>query len=117
MADRRRSATKTDADPEPDQAAPDQAGNDRRRLSAAQAGRDGLEQITELTGKAAESVTGVRPSQDGWLVTVEVVEDRRIPSSTDILATYEAELDDDGELQSYRRTRRYSRGAGDNGGC
>lgn len=122
MADRRRPATKTEAGPEPDQAAqeqaaPDQAGDGRRRLSAAQAGRDGLEQITELTGKAAESVTGVRPSQDGWLVTVEVVEDRRIPSSTDILATYEAELDDDGELQSYRRTRRYSRGAGDNGGC
>ena len=47
---------------------------------------------------------------------MDVIEDRRIPSSTDILATYEAELDNDGELLSYRRVRRYSRGRGDNTG-
>lgn len=87
-----------------------------RRLSAAEAGREGLQQIIELTGKDPEGVTGVERSQDGWLVTVEVVEDRRIPSSTDILATYEAEIDGDGELLSYRRVQRYSRGRGDNGG-
>jgi hypothetical protein len=74
-----------------------------------------LEQITDLTGKDPESVTGVKRSQDGWLVTVEMVEDRRIPSSTDILSTYEAEIDNDGELLSYRRVRRYSRGSGDSG--
>ena len=89
---------------------------DQRRMSAAEAGQAGLEQITELTGKAPESVTGVGRSKDGWRVTVEVVEDRRIPSSTDILATYEAEIDGDGELLSYRRVRRYSRGRGDDGG-
>jgi hypothetical protein len=59
---------------------------------------------------------GVEPTQDGWLVTVDVVEDHRIPSSTDILASYEIELGPDGELVSYRRVRRYSRGRGDNGG-
>ena len=126
MAQRRRSATDTEAGPENDRAAAgpendgaeyDGAGEEERRLSAAEAGRDGLQQVTELTGKTPESVTGVRPSQDGWLVTVEVVEDRRIPSSTDILATYEAELDNDGELLSYRRVRRYSRGRGDDGDC
>jgi hypothetical protein len=105
MAERRRSSA--DADTE--------VAADQPRLSAAEAGREGLQQITELTGKEAESVTGVKRSQDGWTVTVEVVEDRRIPSSTDILATYEAELDNDGELLSYRRVRRYSRGRGDNG--
>jgi hypothetical protein len=89
---------------------------DRLRLSAAQAGREGLRQITGLTGKDPEGVTGVTRSQDGWLVTVEVVEDRRIPSSTDILSTYETEIDSDGELLSYRRVRRYSRGLGDGGG-
>jgi hypothetical protein len=89
---------------------------DQRPLSAAEAGREGLLQITELTGKDPEGVTGVTRSQDGWLVTVEVVEDRRIPSSTDILSTYETEIDGDGELLSYRRVRRYSRGVGDGGG-
>jgi hypothetical protein len=93
-----------------------EVAEDWRPLSAAEAGREGLGQITELTGKEPESVTGVTRSEDGWLVTVEVVEDRRIPSSSDILSTYETEIDDDGELLSYRRTRRYSRGRGDSEG-
>lgn len=92
-----------------------EAAGDWRPLSAAEAGREGLRQIAELTGKEPENVTGVTRSQDGWLVAVEVVEDRRIPSSSDILSTYETEIDDDGEPLSYRRTRRYSRGRGDNG--
>jgi hypothetical protein len=70
-------------------------------------------QIAELTGKQSEGITGVERGDDGWIVGVEVVEDRRIPSSTDILATYEIEVDADGELVSYRRVRRYARGRGD----
>ena len=101
----RRTPTRVDAE----------AADGWRPLSAAEAGREGLRQITELTGKDPESVTGVTRSQDGWLITVEVLEDRRIPSSSDILSTYETEIDGDGELLSYRRTRRYARGRGDNG--
>lgn len=85
-------------------------------LTAAQAGRHGLEQIAELTGKEPEGVTGVERSEDGWQVTVEVVEDRRIPSSGDILATYRTIIGPDGELASYKRTRRYNRGRGDDDG-
>jgi len=86
------------------------------RLTAAKAGQAALRQITELTGKEPEGVTGVERGDDGWVVGVEVVEDRRVPSSTDILATYEIELDMDGELMSYRRVRRYPRGRGDDEG-
>lgn len=85
-------------------------------LTAAQAGRHGLEQIAELTGKEPEGITGVERDEDGWQVTVEVVEDRRIPSSSDILATYRTLIGRDGELASYRRVRRYSRGRGDDDG-
>jgi Gas vesicle synthesis protein GvpO len=85
-------------------------------ISATEAGQIGLRQIAELTGKELEGVTGVEPAEDGWVVGVEVVEDRRIPSSTDILATYEIEIGMDGELVSYRRLRRYTRGRGDSGG-
>ena len=88
----------------------------RRRLPAAKAGQAGLRQIVELTGKDPEGVSGVERSDDGWLVTVDVVEDHRIPSSTDLLATYQIELDPDGELLSYRRTRRFARGRGDSDG-
>jgi Gas vesicle synthesis protein GvpO len=85
-------------------------------LSAARAAQAGLRQIVELTGKQPEGVTGVEPADDGWLVGVEVLEDRRIPSSADILAVYEAEIDADGDLASYRRVRRYARGRVDGSG-
>ena len=48
-----------------------------RRLSAAQVGQIGLRQIAELTGRQPEGVTGVEPGQDGWIVSVEVVEGSR----------------------------------------
>ena len=71
--------------------------------------------IAQLTGRKPLGATSVMPTDDGWTVEVEVVEDRRIPSSTDMLAMYEVVLDLDGELLSYRRTRRYIRGVGDSG--
>jgi len=43
-------------------------------------------------------------------VLVEVVEVRRIPDTTDVLALYEVTVDDDGALEGYRRRRRYVRG-------
>jgi hypothetical protein len=66
--------------------------------------------VAEMTGKEPEGIVSLEPRDDGgWLVEVEVVETRRVPDSTDILAIYEAELDDEGELVAYRRTKRYSR--------
>lgn len=82
------------------------------RIAAPAAAKAALRQIVELTGKEPEGVTAVQRAAEGWAVGVEVVEDRRVPSSSDILAVYEAELDADGELMSYRRLRRYSRGRG-----
>ncbi|GIH73132.1 gas vesicle protein GvpO [Sphaerimonospora thailandensis] len=89
---------------------------DRRRaraLNAETAGRAGARYIADLTGKIPEGVTLVEPIEHGWVVGVEVIEDHRIPSSGDILAIYEAEMDDTGDLLAYRRTRRYRRGTGD----
>jgi hypothetical protein len=64
----------------------------------------------ELTGKKPEGVASLEPAEDGWIVDVEVVEENRIPSSADILAMYQVDLDLAGTLLAYRRTARYSRG-------
>ena len=110
-----------DAD-EPEAADEDRsAGNGRRRsarpsrssMTAAEAARAALRQIAELTAKQPEGVTGVERTEDGWTVGIELVEDQRIPSSSDILATYEITIGPDGEMQSYRRIKRYARGRGD----
>lgn len=73
-----------------------------------------VEQFVELTGKAADGVTGARREDGGgWSMLVDVVEMERIPDSTSILATYRVDLDEDGQLTSYERLRRYHRGAVD----
>jgi hypothetical protein len=98
---------------------------DRRRRRARQGGpvrtarqavKAALRQVMDLTGKQAESITDVERREDGWMIGIEVVEDRRIPSSADILASYEAIVDQDGELIAYRRVSRYIRGRSDSDG-
>ncbi|KXK60701.1 gas vesicle protein [Micromonospora rosaria] len=84
-------------------------------MTAAEAARTGLQQIAGLTGKEPLGITSIQPTDDGWLVGVEVVEDHRVPSSIDLLGLYEVELDLTGSLLGYRRTRRYQRGKGDGG--
>jgi Gas vesicle synthesis protein GvpO len=72
------------------------------------------ESLAELIGHPPEGVSAVSHADgDGWLVDVDVLEVPRIPDTTSLLATYEVELDADGELRRYRRTRRYRRGSGD----
>jgi hypothetical protein len=83
----------------------------RKRKSGGAIAREGARQLAELTGRAVEGVVGFSRSEDGWTVEVEVLELSRIPNTTDVLAIYQLDLDEDGELDGYRRTRRYTRGA------
>jgi hypothetical protein len=85
----------------------------RPAMTAGEAAKAALREIAALTAKQPEGVTEVERTEDGWTVGIELVEDQRIPSSSDILATYETTIDADGELLSYRRVRRYARGRGD----
>ncbi|SEL01498.1 gas vesicle protein [Rhodococcus maanshanensis] len=84
-------------------------------ISAAEAAGIAVRDLVELTTREVVGVTSVAPTDDGWLIEVEVVEDRRIPTSSDILALYEVELTLDGDLISYSRTQRYARGSSDVG--
>jgi hypothetical protein len=51
-----------------------------------------------------------RSDDDGWKLTVELVELSRIPRAADVLGVYDVTLDAKGDLQGYRRVRRYARG-------
>jgi hypothetical protein len=82
-------------------------------LTPAEAARAAARHVAALTGKELCGVVSLERSDDGWLAGVEVVEDRRIPSSNDVLGLYLTEVDADGELRTYRRSRRYARGRGD----
>jgi len=80
-------------------------------VNGTEAARAAVRHLAELTGKETEGVVGLENGDEGWTVVLETVELRRIPATTDVLATYEVQLDGDGELRGYRRLHRYTRGA------
>ena len=78
-------------------------------LSAIRAAAMAQEQLEQLTGRSVESVSGLARRGDGWVVTLELVELERVPPTTDILASYRVELNQEGELMAYERVSRYYR--------
>lgn len=82
----------------------------RGSLTGARAVREAKDLLIELTGHECESVSGLSRTDDGgWAVTLEALELERVPRTTDILATYVVELDENGDLLKYERTSRYYR--------
>ena len=88
----------------------------RERSAGVRIAARAREELAEMTGLDPEGVTSLEQADDGtWRVTVEVLELSRIPETDDMLGSYEVELDEDGELLSYRRVRRYARSQVDQG--
>lgn len=68
----------------------------------------------ELSGYTPVSVTGLEhEDHDGWRVSVDVVEVERIPPTTSLMASYEIDVTEEGELRAYRRVRRFIRAHAD----
>ncbi|MFJ2745775.1 gas vesicle protein [Streptomyces sp. NPDC087440] len=114
--------TQTKADDAPEEApeeaseeAPEEQSEPKRRKKPGpmQILRAAREQVSELTGMPAESVSSFEQSEDGWVLRVEVLELERVPDTMSLLASYEVQLDHDGELTGYRRVGRYARGQAD----
>lgn len=89
-----------------------------RRSANQVSAKDAIKRVREdlpgLLGRPVESVLGVERNDDKlWQVSVQVVELSRIPNSTDVLGCYVVTLDKDGELDGYKRSRRYTRGQAD----
>jgi hypothetical protein len=87
----------------------------RGRISAREAIERVRGELPALLGHPVDSVLRLEPDDDnkGWTVTVQVVELSRIPHSTDVLGSYAVTLDQQGELMSYKRRRRYYRNQAD----
>ncbi|MEV5954888.1 gas vesicle protein [Streptomyces sp. NPDC051987] len=75
--------------------------------------RQARAQLAELTGMAAESVSSFEQTEDGWALEVEVLELPRVPDTMSLMASYQVELDPQGQLTGYRRVSRYERGRAD----
>jgi hypothetical protein len=71
--------------------------------------------IEDLTGFPPESVSGLQWDGESWLVSVDVCELERVPSTTDLMATYVVQLDERGGLLGYKRSGRFQRGHAEEG--
>jgi hypothetical protein len=85
------------------------------RTSAVDVLRKAAEQLAQLTGRTPDTVSAIERVDDGWRLEVELVELERIPSTTNVLATYEVDVDGRGDVVGYRRLRRYFRNAAEEG--
>jgi hypothetical protein len=78
-------------------------------MSGSVAVADAKTHLVDLTGQPCEAVSALHRTRDGWRVVLEVLELERIPRTTDILASYEVDLDETGDLLGYQRIHRYYR--------
>jgi len=87
----------------------DEATGHGRRLSGTKAVQQARAHLVALTGHDCESVSALQRTHQGWAVQMETVELERIPRTTDIMASYLIELDEQGDLMNYERVGRYYR--------
>src|SRR5690349_1645786 len=90
-------------------AAPNEHQKKKTAQSAEDAVRCARKYVTDVIGLDCESIAGVEREKDGWAITAVVIEVSRIPSTTDILGSYEIRVADNGQLLKCRRTERYHR--------
>ena len=74
-----------------------------------------LEQLVMLVDRPVTGIIGFGRRDGGWTVEAEVLELERVPDTMSILACYEIEVDEHGDLEGYRRVRRYARSAVEEG--
>jgi gas vesicle protein GvpO len=91
------------------------AGSNDGRLSAAELGQAALTTVHELTGYEPEAITGLEWDGEFWDISVDVMELSRIPNTTDVMASYVVQLDEQGTLRGLKRMRRFVRGSADQG--
>ncbi|GGW09625.1 gas vesicle protein [Streptomyces capoamus] len=88
-------------------------GTSSKRPTPMEVLRQARSQLAELTGLTPESVSSFEETEDGWSIEVEVLELARVPDTMSLMASYQVELDPEGQLTGYRRVRRYERGRAD----
>ena len=67
-------------------------------------------QLAEVTGLKPITVTGSFKDEQGWLITLDMLEMSRIPPATDVLGDYDVLVDEDGNMVKFKRTRTRLRG-------
>lgn len=68
-------------------------------------------QLAEVTGLKPVTVTRTSKDEQGWHITLDMLEMARIPPATDVLGDYDLLIDEDGNMLKFERMRTRLRGA------
>ena len=68
------------------------------------------EQLAEVTGFNPVAAVGGFKDEEGWHISVDVLEMARLPESTDIIGTYVVTLDPEGNMVKFEKKRSRLRG-------
>jgi len=72
-------------------------------LTAAQVIDRAKKQLSELVERKTSSVTAVSKDEEGWHVSLEMLERKAIPDHMDLLARYDVLLDEEGNIVKFDR--------------
>lgn len=67
-------------------------------------------QLAEVTGLKPVTVTGTSKDEQGWHITLDMLEMARIPPATDVLGDYDVLIGEDGNMLKFERKRTRLRG-------
>ena len=68
------------------------------------------ESLPMLTNREFNGVIGISKEGNEWKITLELIERKSIPDSSDILGIYEMKLDEGGEVLAFNRVKLRRRG-------
>ncbi len=68
------------------------------------------EQLAEVTGFNPVAAVGGFKDEEGWHISVDVLEMARLPEATDIVGTYVVTLDPEGNMVKFEKKRSRLRG-------
>ena len=69
-----------------------------------------LAEFPTLTNLKASGVIGISHGEEGWVVSIEMLEKKSIPDSMDVLGLYEVKVDDRGKIVDFSRVKLRKRG-------
>ena len=69
-----------------------------------------LAEFPTLANLKASGVIGVSHGEEGWVVSIEMLEKKSIPDSMDVLGLYEVKVDDRGKIIDFSRVKLRKRG-------
>ena len=67
-------------------------------------------QLAEVTGLKPITVTRTFKDEQGWHITLDMLEMARIPPATDVLGDYDVLMGEDGNMLNFERRRTRLRG-------